>query len=345
MDAIGIRATGRYSPKHFILTKDIIEEEGLSAKEVESISTNRVFIAKDEEPTDMAIKAAKEAINKADISPKEIDVIIYSGVFSDYLRWSEAARVQYEIGAKNSYAFKIEQGCNGSMASIDYAFSRLKTDYDINNILVVSGDKFEKPIINRWKAASANYYGDGASAGILSRENVKFNILGTHCIADGSFNHLWKIPVGGVAEPATEENVLAGEFNMDCKKTAAEYLSDDIKKEQLYNTLVNNNKKVMLDLLNRLNYSIEDIDKVVLYNVGKHVLDKIIPILGVEEDKTSTYISYEHGHMGATDILFNLDKMLEDGKFEDNDKIMLFSAGAGFTWSSTLLEYRRGDNA
>lgn len=342
MDPIGIRATGRYLPKDFILTKDIIGKEGLTAEEVESISTHRVFTAKDEEPTDMAIKAAKKAIDKTDISPEEIDVVVYSGVFTDYIRWSDAARVQCEIGAKNSYAFKFEQGCSGAMVSIDYGFSRLKTDYDINNILVVSGDKFEKPIINRWKAASANYYGDGASAGILSRENVRFNILGSHSIADGRFNHLWKIPIGGVAEPATEENVLAGEFSIDCKKTASEYLSDDIKREQLYNTLVNNNKKVMLDLLERLNYSIEDVDKVVLYNLGKHVLDKIIPILGIDEDKTSTYISYQHGHMGCTDILFNLDKMLEDGKFEDNDKIMLFSAGAGFTWSSTLLEYRRG---
>ncbi|WP_432402595.1 3-oxoacyl-ACP synthase III family protein [Wukongibacter sp. M2B1] len=345
MDIVGISATARYLPKHCILTKDIIEEEGLTPKEVESIATNRVFVAKDEEPTDMAIKAANTAIERANISPEDIDILVYSSSFNDYLRWSDAARVQYEIGAENCYAFTIEQSCNGSMASIDYAFSRLKTDYDINNVLVVSSGKFEQPLINRWKAASANYYGDGASAAILSKRNVKFNILGCNSIADGSFNHLWKIPIGGIAEPATEENVLAGKFKMDCKKTAAEYLSDDIKREQLYSTLVNNNKKVMLDLLNRLDYSMEDIDKVVLYNVGKHVLDKIIQIIGIDEDRTSTYISYEHGHMGTPDILFNLDKMLEDGKFEDNDKIMLFSAGAGFTWSSTLLEYRRGDNA
>ncbi|SKC76380.1 3-oxoacyl-ACP synthase III family protein [Maledivibacter halophilus] len=340
MDKVGIRATGRYVPKHFILTKDIIKKEGLTDKEVKSIATNRVFEARDEEPTDMAVKAANKTIQKANISPGDIDVLVYSATNSDYIRWADAARIQYDIGAENCYAFRMEQGCCGSMAGIDYAYSRLKTDKDITNILVVCGDKFSKPVFNKWKSASANYYSDGASAALISRKNIKFDILGSYSITDGSFNRLWKIPVGGLVEPATERNVQAGQYVLDCKKTAREYLSYDEKREELYNILVKNNKKVMLELFNRLNCSIDDVDKVVLYNVGKHVLDKIISILNIEESKTSTYISYEHGHMGPVDILFNLDKMVEDNKFDVNDKVLLFSAGYGFSWATSLLEYR-----
>ncbi|KXG76420.1 3-oxoacyl-ACP synthase III family protein [Thermotalea metallivorans] len=339
MPMVGISSTGRYVPKHAIFIKDIAEAEGLTEKEITAMGTNKVYAAKDEEPTDMGIKAAEIAIAKGGISPEEIDVVVYANTFADYLRWSDAARIQHEIGARNAYAFRIEQFCCGGMAAMDFAFSRLQTDLDLRHILVVCADKYEKPVVNRWKAASANFYGDGASAALLKRGNTGFRILGTHALTDGSFHHLWRIPVGGVRCPATVENIAQGAFHLDCKKTAAEYLSDDAKREQLYSTLANNNKKVMIELLNRLGYTVEDVDKVVLYNIGKHVLDKVIQTIEFPEEKTSAYISYEHGHMGPADIFFNLDKMQEDGKFEKGDKIMLFSAGAGFSWASALVEY------
>lgn len=339
MSMVGIASTGRYVPKHVIYTKDIAAAEGLTEREIAAMGTNKVYAAKDEEPTDMGIKAAKIAIEKAGISPEQIDVVVYANTFADYLRWADAARIQHEVGALHAYAFRMEQFCCGGMAAMDFAFSKLQTDPEVNYILLVCADKYEKPIVNRWKAASANFYGDGASAAVIKRGDVNFSILGTHALTDGSFNHLWKIPIGGLKDPATYENIEQGDFHLDCKKTAAEYLSDDLKRDQLYTTLATNNKAVMLDLLHRLGYAMKDIDRVVLYNIGKHVLDKIIQTIEVPEEKTSAYISYEHGHMGPADIFFNLDKMQEDNHFKRGDKIMLFSAGAGFSWSSALLEY------
>ncbi|GAU79281.1 3-oxoacyl-ACP synthase III family protein [Fusibacter sp. 3D3] len=340
MKAVSIVSTGRYVPKDVEYTKDFAINEGLSQKNIDELGIDKVHAAKREEPTDMAIKAAKIAIEKANILPKDIDIITYSSTMSDYLRWSDAAKVAHELGATNAYAFRIEQFCCGGMAGLDFAYSKLKSDPDINAVLVVCSDKYEKPIINRWTSASANFYGDGASACVVMRSDRGFEIKGTHALTDGSFNHLWKIPVGGLKSPATAEDVRLNRFCSDSRKTASEYLSDSGKRDDLFNIIGLNNKRVMIELLNRLNLDKSELDYMVLYNIGKEIMLKIINIIGMDVSKTSQYIAKDYGHMGPTDILFNLDLMTQDQKFEVGHKIMLFSAGAGFSWSSALLEFK-----
>lgn len=340
MKPVSIVSTGRYVPKDVEYTRDFALNEGLSQKNIDELAMDKVHVAKHEEPTDMAIKAANIAIEKAGVKPQEIDVIVYSSTMSDYLRWSDAAKVAHELGAINAYAFRIEQFCCGGMAGIDFAYSKLKADEDIKVVLVVCADKFEKPIINRWTSASANYYGDGASACIVTRSEYGFEVKGTHAVTDGSFNHLWKIPVGGLKSPATAEDIRANRFCSDSRKTASEYLSDSGKRDALFNILGLNNKRVMMDLLSRLNMDKSELDYMVLYNIGKEIMLKIIDIIGIDVNKTSQYIAKDYGHIGPTDIVFNLDLMTEEHKFKPGNKIMLFSAGAGFSWSSALLEFK-----
>ncbi len=169
MDTVSIVSTGRYVPDNVIYTKDVIESQNIPLKTVKELAIDKVHVAVDEEASDMAIKASILAIKKAGINPKDIDVVVYSNTIPDYLRWSDAARIANEIGATNAYAFRIEQFCCGGMAGLDFAYSKLKADPDMETVLVVCSDKFSMPIINRWTSASANYYGDGASACIVKK--------------------------------------------------------------------------------------------------------------------------------------------------------------------------------
>lgn len=340
MDTVSIVSTGRYVPEDVIYTKDVIELEKIPAKTVDELAIEKVHVALHEEATDMAIKASNIAINKAGIDPSQIDVVVYSNTMPDYLRWSDAARIAHEIGAVNAYAFRIEQFCCGGMAGIDFAYSKLKADPDTETVLVVCADKFSKPLINRWTSASANYYGDGASACLVRRSEKGFEIKGTHAKTDGSFNHLWKMPVGGLKRPATADHVRDNLFNSDSRASAAEYLSDDSKRDELFTMLGKNNKLVMTELLDRLHVKQRDLSHMVLYNIGRDIMTKIIDIIGMDYGQTSMHIAKDYGHMGPTDIVFNLDFMQENNRFHSGDKIILFSAGAGFSWSSALLEYK-----
>ncbi|SNT01195.1 3-oxoacyl-[acyl-carrier-protein] synthase-3 [Anaerovirgula multivorans] len=340
MNSIGIAGLGIYLPEDIAYVKEIQKQENLTDERIQDMGIVKLHMASDKvEPSDMAIEAAKEAMADAGVEADEIDALVYYTVFPDYLKWADYARIQHEIGAKNAYSFKVDQACCSSIIGLDYALARLKTDPDMNTVLVVCADKYEKPLVNRWKAANANFYGDGASAAIIRRGVTSNRILGVNNITDGSFNHLWYIPVGGTKEPPTSENVRAGRFVLDCIKTASEYLSTEENRKKLYNTLIQNNRKVMVDLLERHEFTLQNVDKLIMYNLGKSVMDKIIEVVEIPIENTSYYLSKHVGHIGAADIFYNLKMMLDDGKIVKGDLVAIFSAGAGFSWSSALIQY------
>ncbi|MCK4258985.1 MAG: hypothetical protein KAX49_08410 [Halanaerobiales bacterium] len=340
MDNIGIAGLGTYLPEDIIYVKDIKEQAELSDQRVKDMGIVKVHVAGNKvEPTDMAIEAAKNAMADAGVTPEEIDVIVYYSVFPDYLRWADYARVQHDLGAKNAYAFKVDQVCCSGIIGLDYALAKLRTDLSVNTILITTADKYEWPLVNRWKGANANFYGDGASAAVIKRGVKSNRILGIENITDGSFSYLWKIPVGGAKQPPTPENIREGGFRLDFIKTAKDYLGSEESRKQLYSLMINNNKKITAELLNQHGYTLQDIDKLVMYNLGHKTLDKIINTLEMDVENTSYYVTKNVGHIGAADIFYNLKTMIDDKKIVSGDLVSLFSAGIGFSWSSALIQF------
>lgn len=341
MNTVSIVSTGRYVPEFYELSEEAIEAEQLDPDRIHDLGTYKVHVDKQDEGYNMAVKAAQSAIAKAGITALDIDVLIISSGFGrKYLIHDDAAYLRYLIGAKKASAFRVEQGCNSAVVSLNYAFSRLKSDKRVHNILVISYEFFKKPLVNRWKSVESSILGDGASAAVIQKSTKGFNILGVYGVTDGYFCDIWRTDVGGLKHPFLGDNeadMTAFEYNI--YKTAAEYLCNDKNKGMLQNVLVQNNKVVFDGLLEKLKMSYTDINKLVMYNVGIYVLKKVIKMVGIEEDKTSMYLSRQYGHIGNADILFNLDHMLDDGKFEDQDIVGLFSAGAGFSWGSVMLKY------
>lgn len=344
MDTVSIVSTGRYIPEFFELSEDAVEEEKLEPGRIRDLGVYKVHVDKADECYEMAVKAAKSAVGKAGITAEEIDaVVVSSGYGRKFLIHDDAAYLRQRIGAKKASAFRVEQGCNSSIVSLNYAYSRLRSDRDVKNILIISYEFFKKPFINRWKSVASSIFADGASAAVIRRSTAGFNILGTYGVTDGYFCDIWRTDTGGLKRPFVKNrDTEVAAFDYDIYKTAAEYLCSDDKREMLQNTLVQNNKVVFDRLLERLRISYSDINKLVMYNVGLSVLKKIVEIVGIEEEKTSMYLAREYGHMGNADILFNLDHMLGDKKFEDGDIVGLFSAGVGFSWGSVLLKYSAG---
>lgn len=339
MSNVAIVSTGRYVPETYVYSKDVYKDVGLNYVAMKGMKIEKVHLAKNETAISMGVKSAKIALERAEIKPEDVDAIYYTGVMSDYILCQAAAEIQHQLGAINAYVTSFEQFCCSSLAAIECAYYKLKGDKNIKNILIVSSDIFESPGVNRWTAASSNFYGDGSSAAVLKRSDKGFIIKDTNCRADGSFNKLWRVPVGGLKEPITDLDILKNEFRFDCKKTAAEYLQDTKGTKYLYNVMIENNKKVFIELLDRNNLSIEDIDKLIVYNVGNKMLRLVLKSLKYSKSKTSCYLAMEYGHMGSTDLIFNLDHMLDDKKFSNGNIVAFFGAAGGLSWRSMLTQY------
>lgn len=339
-DGIGIASTASYSPEKVIEVEDIKEKYGFTSEFCERIGVEQLNVSENEYPTDMAIKAATRAIEKANIDPEEIDLILYSyGAFPEYFIWSGYGRIQHEIGAKNAAALRIDQGCNAQIISLEYACAKIKSNPFVNNVLIVSADVFKEPIVNRWTTHNGSFFGDGASAAIVKRGITSNRILGINNITNGELNRLWGVPVGGTARPLESSHISQGLFNIDIHRFSSKYLKNEDERKKVVSLIVATNLKTLERLFSKINRKKDDIDKMVMYNVGRHIIQDICSDMEVGIDQTSWNIGKKYGHMGPADIFFNLDKMMDEGSIKAGELVILFSAGTGFSTASAAIEF------
>ncbi|MEA4962242.1 3-oxoacyl-ACP synthase III family protein [Lutispora sp.] len=338
---IGISGTASYSPEKTIYAKEMKDKYDFSDEYLNKIGIEKIHVSAEEEyPTDMAIKVSKQAIMNAGLKPKDIDVIIYSyGGFPEYFLWAEYAKVQHEVGACNAVAVRYDQACNAQIIALEYALSKIKANSYINNILIVSADVFKEPIVDRWKTADACFWGDGASAAVVSRGVTEHEVIGIMNMTDGQLNHLWRIPVGGTMKPLKPEYIDQGLFKIDLNRFALQYLKDDAERERVSQRIVNTNIQTFQKLLKKIDKQKEDISKLVTYNIGKHITENICSLISTGISNTSWEFGSQYGHMGPADIFFNYDKMKENGRIRKGDLVVLFSAGTGFSTASAAIQF------
>lgn len=153
--------------------------------------------------SDLATKAAYEAITRANISPAEIDLIIVATTTPDMLFPSTACLVQNGIGAYNAAAFDVSAACTGFIYGMDIAISYVSSGQH-KNVLVVGADTYSR-IVNDNDINTNILFGDGAGAVVIGKVPKGFGILGSLKGSDGSGADLLKVPAGGSKQPLTHE--------------------------------------------------------------------------------------------------------------------------------------------
>lgn len=331
---IQIAQTSTYFPPRIETAKDleaktsipeqvIIEKFGLYEKHVADASTHA---------SDMAIKAALPLLETID--PLAIDVIIYFGSpFKDYGVWSSAPKIQYELGAKNAYAFEIMNVSSCFPIALKVAKDMMNADKTVNHILLVGGCK-ESQIIDYENPRSRFMFNfaDGGAATLLSKENGKFEILNSAIYTDGSFHDDIRVPAGGSVLPASYETIENNLHFIDVKDPA------DMK-ERLDPVSVSNFIKVIKESVEKSGYSLNDIDMLLPLHTKKSMFKQILAGINVSEEK-AIYLDH-YGHMSSLDPLIGLDIAESENKIKKGNIVVAVSAGTGYTWAATTLRKTR----
>lgn len=297
----------------------IIEKFGLYEKHVADSSTHA---------SDMAIKAALPLLEIID--PLAIDIVIYFGSpFKDYGVWSSAPKIQYELGAKNAYAFEIMNVSSCFPIALKVAKDMMNADKTVNHVLLVGGCK-ESQIIDYENPRSRFMFNfaDGGAATLLSKNEGKFEILESAIYTDGSFHDDIRVPAGGSALPASHETVENNLHFIDVKDPA------DMK-ERLDPVSVSNFIKVVKESVEKSGYSLNDIDMLLPLHTKKSMFKQIVDGLNLPEEKT-IYLDH-YGHMSSLDPLIGLDKAEAENKLQKGSIVVAVSAGTGYTWAATTL--------
>ncbi len=335
-ESVGITSIGYYVPSEILTSEEMATLANLPV----SVLTEKIGIkkkpiaARDEHPSDMGIKAALEAIEKAQITASEIDIIAYCGAGDyDYRFWSPAAKIQSEIGAENAFAFEVKNFCNGGNLGIHICRNMLLTDQDLSCALVICSDKLSGLLdYSDHDSISTFTFADASVAAILKKGESSNKILSYHAITNGKLADFLKVPLAGTKVPASGQEID--------KELSFLKITEPQKLEKiLADVYLEKYKLVIEKSLSKSGYFIADVDYVFTNQVKKSLSKRIIESLGLTDEQTFLSLP-EYGHLGAGDTLFCLAKMMEANKIQPGNLVVLASSAAGFSWAALTLKYQ-----
>lgn len=314
-----LRGVGSYLPEKILTNKDLEETIDTTdewIKERTGISQRHVA-AQNEYTSDLAVIAAKNALSNAEMSTKDIDLIIVATTTPDYTFPSTATIVQKKLGIKHGAAFDIQAVCSGFIYGMSIADSMLKSG-SAKNVLLIGAETFSR-ILDWNDRSTCVLFGDGAGAFILSSDDVTdFGILNTLIRSNGEHRELLYVDGG----PSRSENV--GKLRMIGN--------------QVFKHAVKDIASIMNECADSYGVAISDIDWFVPHQANQRILNGVAKRLCLNDEQVISTVSI-HANTSAASVPLAMNFAIKDGRIKRGDLIMLEAFGGGFTWGASLLRY------
>ena len=335
---VGIVSIGTYIPKHRMTAKEISEKtQGVwsASAVIDKLGIIEKVIPGDlpqDGSQEMGALAAIEAIKKANIDPKDINVVLsVTEEWKEYPLTTSALYIQDRVGAVNAWGIDVQNRCCTTVSAMKMAKDMLISDDDINIVLIAGGYRNGDFVDYTDKDMSMMYnLGAGGGAIILKKNHPKNILLGSHIIADGSLSRTAGIKIGGQCHPVTAKNVhLAGKSLT---------LMDPVKMKNRLNEVSMNNWITCIDeSLRKSNLKRSDIQYLDILHIKRSGHQFMLDTLGLKEEQ-SIYLEH-YGHIGQIDQILSLELALEQGKVKDQDIVCMLAAGIGYVWAANIIRW------
>ncbi len=338
---MGIVSTGTYFPDTYVTAEEIAEQSGIPVRVVkEKLGIERKFVADPKvHPNEMAVIAARKAIKKAGIDPMDIDVVLCTTEeWREYMLWTTAIDLAYEVGAKNAWGLDIHTRCATTVAALKLAKSLMADDLTIDTILI-GGGYATSHFIDFTDVDTSFLFNIGAGAGamIVKRDWFENQVLGTHIIADGSISRNVIVPASGTVQHPTDKAVAEGGFKFRIVKP--EVMKARLGEVSIKNwlTCVDHSLKSSGAKIDGSPYTRDDIDFFNMTLVKPSAHREMLEHLGLTEDQ-SVYLS-SVGHIGEQDAIINIEAGIEQGRLNPGDTMAIIAAGIGYVWAGAIVQW------
>ncbi len=317
-----IAGTGGYLPERVVTNKDLEAMVDTTDEWIrERSGIKRRHIAADGETTsDMAVVAARRAIEAAGITSNDIDLIILATTTPDKVFPSTACIVQRRLGIKTIPAFDVQAACSGFIYAFDIANRFIKTD-GARNVLIIGSETYSR-ILDWTDRATCVLFGDGAGAVVLQADE-EAGVISTHIHSDGEFEELLHVPAGISSGYATVQREAA-------------YIQ--MKGHEVFRKAVGTLGKIARETLADANIDKEEIDWLVPHQANLRIITAAAKKLGLPMERVIVTVD-EHANTSSASIPLALDVAVRDGRIKRGDLLLFEAFGAGFTWGSALLRF------
>lgn len=274
--------------------------------------------------SDMAVEAARNALEMAECSHEEIDVIMVGTVTPDYRLPSTACVVQEKMGFPNAVAFDTVAACTGFINSLSIGRSFIESGM-YKKILVIGVEKLSS-ITNYEDRNTCVLFGDAAGAAVLGPSDNGRGVVSTFMRSDGNMREWLWMPVGGVAQPYSSEFAFDG--------------SDKISMNgaEIFKVAVRQMCDAAQRVLDEAGLKASDVNLVVPHQANIRIIDALAKRLGLDKDKIVLNID-KYGNTSAASVPLALDEANRAGRIKPNDNVLMVAFGGGLIWGAALVRW------
>ena len=268
-------------------------------------------IAQDEDTSDLGTKAAQIALERANLSAKDIDAVICATISPDHCCMpSTACKIAKNLGINSVMAFDISAACTGFIYLLELAKSLIESGSK-KNILIIGAEKLSK-IVDWTDRTTCILFGDGAGAAVVSADS-KNEIIDVHTAADGNYAELLITPGG-------EEKFIKMSGN-EVFKVAVQTLTKDV-----------------VEILERNKIPSDKIDLFIPHQANLRIIEAVKQRLNFSDEQCVVTVG-KYGNTSSASIPMAMNDAYEAGRLKNGDLILLDAFGGGFTWGSALLKF------
>jgi 3-oxoacyl-[acyl-carrier-protein] synthase III len=321
-----IIGVGAYAPKRVLTNQElerlvdtsdewIVQRTGIKERHV---------VDETEATSDLALRAAQQALERAQVEPKEIDLIVVGTTTGDMAFPTTANIVQHQLGCRNAGSMDVYAACAGSIYSLSVGSQYIESG-KYRTVLCIGAECLSR-ITDYTDRGTCILLADAAGAAVLRASDGDAGILDVDIYSDGRYGELLMQPAGGSRNPATHETVDKRMHYTKMKgnevfKVAVRMFSDSAER-----------------LLTRHGLTAKDLALFVPHQANLRIIEAAVKRLKLPMDKVIVNVD-RYGNTGAASVYVALEEALALKRIRPGDLVLMAAFGGGFTWGAALLRW------
>ena len=273
--------------------------------------------------SDLAIEAAKKALEEAKLKPEDIDMIIVATVTPDMSFPSTACFVQKGLGASRAAAFDLAAACSGFIYGISIAKNFIENG-TYKHILLIGAETLSK--ITDWQDRNTCVlFGDGAGAMVLARTEGPSSLLSVYLGADGNYDKLLILPGGGSRNPVSKETM---DNRLHFIKMAG---------KEVFKVAVTKMAEAAEKALEAAGKTPADLDLIIPHQANLRIIEAIAKRMDYPLEKVYVNL-HKYGNVSAATTIVALEEARKEGRVKEGSLLELVAFGGGFTWGAAVIQ-------
>lgn len=324
--AAGIVSIASYSPETVLTNYDLEKMVDTSDEWIRSRTgiAERRIVNEDETTSDLGVPASQIALERAGLTPQDVDLVIAATVTPDVPFPATACIIQNRIGATRAGAFDLQAGCTGFIYAVTTACQFVSSGA-MDTVLVVGVDCLSR--ITDWSdRKTCVLFGDGGGAAVVRPVEEGYGLLAFDLGSDGAGGSLLQIEAGGARLPACQDTINNRQHFISMNGNEVFRFAVKVMGESAEKALA------------KCHLTSEEVGCFIPHQANLRIIDSAAKRLGVSMDRVVVNVD-KYGNTSNASIPLAFDEALQQGRIHKGDVVVCVGFGSGLTWGSCVLRW------